>query len=364
MMRWPWRAHANADLLAVSWDQQVLAYVRARALPDGRFQISRCGVEREGPEGRAEFVRRLESLGLKACTAHVMLRPSQYQWLQIEAPGVVPDEMRAAARYQIRDLLSSHVDDVTIDVMRVGLGQQGSGASQLFVVAAPNAAVQSVIELGKALRWQVPVIEVQETAQRNLQTVVTRAHDRGARAFGALVVSDPAQAVLTICAGEELLYTRRLDVPADLLSFSWDRGPAPVESKFDTFALVEEYVPAHDAGDAALLEDAAQVAYAAANGATPAPPGLDAAQRFLLEVQRSLDVWDRTWSSLPLQGLQIYAGASSDALAEWLARELGQRVEVMDVLAAFVDFESNAPADLAYCWPLLGLFLREDHRKL
>ena len=139
-MRWPWQRRSAGDLLAVSWLDQTLAYVRGRPLADGTCQVLGMGVERQGDDSLAEFARRLEGRGLKGCEVRVMLRPQQYQWLQIEAPGVAPEELRSAARYQIREMIDIHLDDVTIDVMRVGDGQH-KGPSHLFVVAAPNLAV-------------------------------------------------------------------------------------------------------------------------------------------------------------------------------------------------------------------------------
>ena len=66
--------------------------------------------------------QRLKGLGLKGAQATIMLRAEQYQLLQIDTPAVPPVELRAAARYQVREMLQTHVDDVTIDVIRVGDG--------------------------------------------------------------------------------------------------------------------------------------------------------------------------------------------------------------------------------------------------
>ena len=57
--------------------------------------------------------------------------------------------------------------------LRLGDGQH-KGAQHLFVVAAANAALKASSELGAALRWTIPVIDVQETAQRNLQNALAR----------------------------------------------------------------------------------------------------------------------------------------------------------------------------------------------
>ena len=81
-------------------------------------------------------------------------------------------------------------------------------------------------------------------------------------------------------------------------------------------------------------------------------------------MQRSLDLWDRSWSGLPLSVVRVYAGARTTELAQWLRRELGQAVLPMDVHAFFPGMEGGTDQDIAACWPLLGLLLRTDSRKL
>ena len=192
---------------------KTLSYVKARVRKEGGYEIQQTGVERQGAMGDEDFVRRLQSIGLKGARVHVMLRPDQYQLLQIEAPGVAPEELRAAARYQIRDMLDVHVDDITLDVMRVGDGKQ-KGTPHLFVVAAANATLRQALDLGQSMGWDIPVIDVQETAQRNLQNALASRNNLVDRAHAALVLGDEHQAVLTISANEELFYSRRIELPS------------------------------------------------------------------------------------------------------------------------------------------------------
>ena len=358
-MRWPWQARSAGDLLALSWHDQTLAYVRGRPLADGSCQVLGMGVERQGGDNPADFARRLDGLGLKGCVVRVMLRPQQYQWLQIEAPGVAPEELRSAARYQIREMIDIHVDDVTIDVMRVGDGQN-KGPSHLFVVAAPNTAVHACDGLANALDWRVPVVDVQETSQRNLQSALARDKGLGGRATAALVLTEDSQAVLTICANEELFYTRRLDVPPGFLASQWEVAHAVAAQ---AYTPVGEYVPDYGVAGVSHGSDYS------ANAGAPAPApggsaGSERAQRLLVEIQRSLDLWERSWSSLPLAALQVHADGRSSDFAQWLGRELGQSVLAMDVAAHFPGVQDDFAGDAALCWPLLGLLMRTEQRKL
>jgi MSHA biogenesis protein MshI len=364
-MRWPWNRRASSDSLVVSWSGQTLAFVRARLRSDGLYDVRQFGVQRQGADSNEDFTRRLQGLGLKGYEACAMLRPEQYQLLQVDAPAVPPEELRAAARYQIRDMLEVHVDDITLDVMRVGGPATGAekAGGHLFVVAATNAVVREVLRLGQTLQWDMSVIDIQETAQRNLQSALAKRDGRADRANAALVLLDERQAVLTISAKEELFYTRRLDLPEGFMAGLWGQGVVAAVPEADGYAPVEEYVPDYNVSGVSYGTD-----YTSRAAATPSDNGDaaadDRAQRFLVEVQRSLDLWDRSWSSMPLNGVRVHAGERTDELAQWLSRELGQTVLPMDVNALFPGFEGGTPADRALCWPLLGALMRSESRKL
>ena len=352
-MRLPWKRKSSQDQLVVSWSVGVCAYVRARPAAKGQFEVQQMGVERQGQDSWQDFVRRLQALGLKGGEVHVMLRPEQYQLLQIDAPPVAPDELRAAARFQIREMVNVHIDDITLDVMQVGDGQQ-KGSNHLFVVAAKNEIVREVIALGDALNWKIPVIDIQETAQRNLQSTLAKVDGRLERADAALLISDESQAVLTISANEELFFTRRLDLPQGFLAMAWgDIQDTTDDVAPDAFTPVSEYVPDYvNTGAAGPVNSSANMGDA------------ERVQRFLVEVQRSLDLWDRTWSSMPLSGLRVYAGQRSAEMAGWLGRELGQAVTAINLEAQFPGLQSVPMADQIYCLPLLGVLLRSETRKL
>jgi len=354
-MRWPWQRRRSSNQWVLSWSARTLAYVHARRQGDGTFELLAIGsVRQEGIDDDA-FVKSLQSLGLKGVPATVMLRTEQYQFLQIETPAVPPEELRSAARYQVRDMLQTHVDDVTIDVIRVGDGQH-KGAGHSFVVAATNSVVNAVLNLTGALNCQVSVIDIQETAQRNLQTALTRRDGTQALANAALILDDAQQALLTISAGEELFYTRRFDLPAGFLTGTWGQD-IDVQAPVDGFTPVEEYVPSYSTGDVMFGDDYAS---APAEPVSATRQDDERAQRLVLEIQRSLDVWDRTWSSLTLSGLRVFAGARSAELAQWLTRQLGQPVIPMLIAPLFAGFDAASPADQSLCLPLLGVLLRHQ----
>jgi MSHA biogenesis protein MshI len=345
-MRWPWRRKHTGDRLVVAWSDGGLAFVRARLGADGLWDIRQMGLERQGTDDTKTFVERLAAVGLKGLQTHVMLRPEQCQFLQVDAPNVTPEEMRSAARYQIREMIETHIDDITLDVLRVGDGQQ-KNAGHIFVVVATNAVLRSVMDLAQSLQWDVPVIDIQEMAQRNLQSAIAARDGTQGRASAALVLGERL-AMLTISANGELFYTRRLDLPDGFLEMDLS-SVAEVAQPVDAYTPVSEYVP-----------DYAAARVPASSAGSTGSNDVERAQRFLVEVQRSLDLWERTWSSLPLAGLSVQAGARSATLAQWLTRELGQTVLPMDVTLSFPALSKARPEVQTACLPLLGVLLRTE----
>ena len=342
-MQWPWKRASSHEHLIVSWCGQALAYVEA-ASAGGRFNIKRMGVEFQGTDKVKDFAHRVADLGLGGPGAIAMLTTEQCMLLQIAAPAVPPEELRSAARYQIRDMVDLHIDDLTLDVLRLGDGLEKS-AGQLFVVAAANTVIREAMQLAESLEWTVQVIDVQEMAQRNIQSAWAKTAGLAERATAALVVVNDKQALLTICANEELYYSRRLDLPAGFMAMQWDGGATVAHEAVDAYTPVGEYVP--DYGGLPTL--GADDSNLAVN---------DRAQRFLVELQRSLDLWDRTWTALPIAGVVVHAGSRSADLATWLNHGLGQDVATLDPSALFDNVPELSDEHAMKCLPLLGLLFR------
>jgi MSHA biogenesis protein MshI len=87
------------------------------------------------------------------------------------------------------------------------------------------------------------------------------------------------------------------------------------------------------------------------------------AQRLVVEIQRSLDLWDRTWPMLVLDRIGVQAGARTIEMAEWLSRDLGHSVTPLDAGLLFPGFEGGSEVDRRLCWPLLGVLLRSEGRQ-
>jgi MSHA biogenesis protein MshI len=334
-IKWPWKSSTRPEALVVACNADRFAYVQAGA--DGALR--RCGVEHRGTDSAADFARRLRALNLPSRGGCALLPLVQTQMIQVDAPGVRPEEMKAAARWRVKDLVQGRLDELTMDVMFVGDGKPRTN-QQIFVAAARSDDIRELARRAKEAGVEVNVVDLAETAQRNLQSAMAEVGGLSERATGALV-RHGEQCLLTICAGGELYYTRRLQ---------WEGlappgQPAPaIEQQVDLASM--DFV---DYGAEPDLESAR-------DGHVP---------QIVVELQRSLDLWERSWTDLPLAAVWVDVGEDSRALAALLQTTIGQPVGLLEPDHVFRGFEAAAASLEARraLLPLLGALLRSETRQ-
>ncbi|MBL8277916.1 MAG: hypothetical protein JNL93_14530 [Pelomonas sp.] len=328
-MRWPWTPRRSGHRLLLRRVGNGHAFV----LTDGE----------PGPNQPARLLRwglLPQARPVPAGEAIALLDPADYQVLKVDTPNVPPEELKSAARWQIKELVDVDVAQLTLDVMHVG-GDVDRAQRQLFVVAARNAAIQALTDGAAAVNTSIGIVDVWETALRNLVTRQAAVDDLSTRAFAAVLIHE-SHCLLVVCSGDELYYTRRIEPDPGLLARA--RGQQP-EASVAELPLGFEYQPggAFDAG-----------------AAQESP--------LVVELQRSIDVWERSWPELPLARLYVVTAAHGTEVASLIQRELGQRTVALDPLASFAPERPAAegePAEaLAACIPLLGAALRTESRQL
>ena len=327
-MRWPWTPRRSSHRLMLRPASNGLAFVLTDGAPAGAPpQLLRWGLLPAAtsiPAGHA--------IGL--------IDPAGYQILKVDTPPVPREELKAAARWQVKDMVDTDLAELTLDVMHVG-GDVERAQRQLFVVAARNSAIQALTQAAVGVNDRLLVVDIWETALRNLMTHQARADDLSARACAAVFIDD-AQCVLVVCAGGELYYSRRIGPDPGLLARA--RGEQ-AQASAGELPLGFEYQPG-GAFDVVTAQESPLV----------------------VELQRSIDVWERSWPELPLARLYVITAEHGADVATLIQRELGQRTVALDPFAAFAAErpapEGNAAQALAACIPLLGAALRTETREL
>ena len=241
-----------------------------------------------------------------------LLAPGEYQLLQVEAPNVPQDELKAAVRWSIKDMLSYHVDDAVLDVLRIPSNPAGGDRKKfLYVAVAHSDLIKRRTELFERALMNLRVIDIPEMAQRNIAAL----YEHEGRAL-ALLAFDESGGLLTFSSDGELYLARRIEISVGQLQDANE-------------SLRQQYQ-----------------------------------DRVVLEIQRSIDHFDRQYSHLPLRRLLVSV-PENVGLTQRLASNLDLPVERLDLSEA-MDM-GDAP-DLSgeearvYALHALGAALRHEGR--
>lgn len=255
-------------------------------------------------EGLVSTLSRLRQGGKLGNHCLTLLAPNEYQFLTIEAlalPDSTPHaELNEAVRWKIKDMVDFPVTAAGVDTLPIPAqsGRQG----QLFAAAASHAVLKPKIESYAEAKLVLGTITVPEIAQRNLAGLF-EAPDRAL----AMLSFGPKSGLLTLTCNGELYATRRIDTGAAEL-----------------------------ASDKSLYE------------------------RVVLDVQRTLDNFDRNFSHLSLQRLLVLPVPAADDFIAHLKDNLYQPVEALNISEGLdisaTPMLANA-ATLSDAWLLLGTAL-------
>jgi len=313
-MKWPFtRSTREPGWLAVSLQPGELSFVHGQTALGGTAVVDFCGRWTfEGEFEGAQHAAREHDLGRYQCST--LLSPGEYQVLLVEAPNVPQAELKTAIRWRIKDMLDYHVNDATVDVLAVPPNPAGSERAQsMYAVTARNELIQSCIGRFESARIPLSVIDIPETAQRNIAALYER-DDRGL----AMLHMDANECLLTINFRSELMLARRIDAGA--------QGMASASGH----ARDEQF------------------------------------QRVLLELQRTFDHFDRQFTYVPVAKLMLAPESEETGLLEYLASNLDLPVERAR-LASVIDFGARAELEPQEEWRLfhlIGASLRQESKAL
>lgn len=303
-MRWPWQAGAataTGAWTAVEAGAFGVHVVRVEAA-GGRPRVTLCETLDAG-RGIPAALRELRGLinpRSDGCVA--LLAQGDYRTNVMEPPAVPREELAAALRWALKDLLDYAPEQATVDYRDLA---GSGGAASVLVICAPNARVGACQTQFREAQLPLRAIDVPETAQAQLAACFER---EGAL---ALLCFHPHGAILTITAQRQLYLVRGSDL-------SLDRLEGAVNGERE--ALVE---------------------------------------RLVVELQRSLDHFERKHGSVAVERLLLPPLHASTGLQEQLADSLYVPVQTMALEEAFdLDgIRQRGPA-LTRFLPLIGAGLR------
>ncbi|WP_455234494.1 type IV pilus biogenesis protein PilM [Thiogranum longum] len=285
------------------------ATATVRQVKHGKPVLENCGfyplVPGQDIEDNVRHVIRTQGLGKAHCTT--VLEMGDYQLLLVEAPEVPPSELRAAIRWRIRDLIDFHIDDAVLDVFDTPASGARGVQEHLYVVVSRSATVKERVELLQNAGATLEVIDIPELALRNIAAQVEQ------EATGlALLFFEAERGLITLTRDATLYLARSMDI-----------------------------------GYQQLLES---------------PQLVD---RLALELQRSMDYYDRHFQQAPVSSIAICPFPRLAApLCEQLEQQVGIPVRAI-ALEDIVDVREPAPADhVAHCLIAIGAALRTEAAEL
>lgn len=277
-------------------------------------KVLRCEYHETGTISEEALEKLRREVGLDGQAFTTLLAPGEYQMLMVEAPNVPAAELKTAIRWKIKDGLNFHIDDATVDVLQIPASKYGADRpTSMYAIAASNTTIQKRIELFEQAKIPLEVIDIPEMAQRNIAALF-EAEERAL----ALLAFDDRGGLLTFSSGGELYLSRRIEIGVGQL----------LDASEDLRAQYRDRVE--------------------------------------LELQRSLDYFDRQYNHLPVSRLLVCA-PDSTRLVEFLASGVDAKVEKLD-LSQVLDI-SAVPAlgdseFVSFALPALGAALRQEKRAL
>ncbi|HJR69475.1 MAG TPA: hypothetical protein VKA43_05505 [Gammaproteobacteria bacterium] len=268
----------------------------------GKPRLERCVYEKEGTHDA--FARVLGRLPNRRAPAVNVLDPNDYRLLLVEAPDVPADELRAAVRWRIKDLIDFHIDDAVIDVFEMPPHARGGPRRMMYAVTAKAELVKSVIERSEGAGLALDVVDIAELSLRNIVTLLD-SEQRGA----AFLYLGERRSTLLIVRQSVLYLARHIETGVATLA--------------DAGELRSELVA-----------------------------GLG------LEVRRSLDYVESHYEhpAIPL----LHVTGLEEADREQVARELGMSVREVDLKTLFDTNDTFSPELQRLCLPAIGAALRRD----
>jgi len=236
-------------------------------------------------QGEIKALQRLcTARQLKSYACTTLMGAGEYNINQLDAPGVPPAERKEALRWGLKGMVDYPVETACIDVLDIPMDGSAGRTASVFAVSAAEQSVRARIRPFEEAKVPLAAIDVPELAQRNVAALFED-ENRGL----AFLRLDDSGGQLTLTFHGELIALRRVEVSATQLAEG-------------------------DVGRQAQVME-----------------------RLVLELQRSLDNFDRQYSFIPVSKLMVAAYPAVDGIVAALSENLYIPVLEMD-LAQVMDF--------------------------
>ncbi len=282
-----------------------LAHVRRESGGKPRVLLADSVARDAGDAATLAALKKPMQLDRYRCTA--LLTHGKYQLIQTDAENGAIDEAREIVRWKLKDQVDFPVEAAAVDLLPI---PSDGRSAQVFAAFSPEVVVAPLVRAFQAAQISLVAIDLPEISQRNLANLF----EEGRRGLATLIFDDD-EGLLTFTADGELLVVRHVEITArQLMSADTERRGMLFE-------------------------------------------------RIALEVQRSLDNFDRLYSAISLRQLLVAPIPGVDGFVGHLRENLTVPVVSLD-LPSVLDIGAVPalldPLRQFQCLRALGAALRDE----
>jgi MSHA biogenesis protein MshI len=283
-----------------------------------RLNVCDFSLWEEGSAHEKQLAQKAKEFSLIKHNCTTVMGLGEYTVLSVDAPDVPPNELRAAVRWQVKDLIDYHIDDAVIDVFDAPSSGAHGQQNKLYVVVSRTSTVRERVDQMQDADVNLTTIDIPELVLRNI-TARLPENEAGV----AMVYLTRERGLVVVSRQSTLYFARALDIGYEYLNQGMEGG------------------------DGLSLESNAVF------------------DKLVLEVQRSLDYYDRYFSQPPVAGLVLApTEVPVPGLAEYLTQALGMSARHFD-LSEIVDCDIPlSESQQAHCLPAIGAALRQEQTSL
>lgn len=167
-------------IVSLSFLQNGIAVAVSDFTENNKLTLIYCEfIDVEKPEDQQNTLNELASQhNLAEYDCHLVLTTDNYRRVNVEAPAVAENEIIEALRWKISELIDFPVDKAIIDYYQTPMAVRTNSTKMLEVIASPIDIIKKQIEKCAKAQLRLKVIDIQETALRNL-AVHTPENERG-----------------------------------------------------------------------------------------------------------------------------------------------------------------------------------------
>lgn len=193
-------------LTGIVSDENGTAVVRVQNSVNPNSKLQSCVFQPNTNDTTGLKRKILKSQGLDKQTCSTLLNIGEYQLLVVDAPEVPPQELRAAVRWKIQDLIDFNIDDAVLDVFDAPPGGPAGTVKQMYVVVANNATVRDRIDELEQTGVNLKIVDIPELAMCNLAARLPEDQ------FGLVTLYfSQQQCLITLTQNATLFLTRTVD---------------------------------------------------------------------------------------------------------------------------------------------------------